>query len=146
MRLPLQTGLAITARPPPAAPAPRARPRILLVDDEPTLLAAYRRLLAPEFDVEVARGGQEALALLDRDAAFDAVVCDVMMPEVDGPAVQAHLERHHPELARRTAFCTAGAFTPRSLAFVEAHADRVLAKPLSPESLAQFVARVAGPR
>ena len=146
VRLPLQTGLAITARTAPAAPAPRARPRILLVDDEPTLLAAYRRLLAPEFDVEVARGGQEALALLDRDAAFDAVVCDVMMPEVDGPAVLAHLERHHPELARRTAFCTAGAFTPRSLAFVEAHADRVLAKPLSPESLAQFVARVAGPR
>ena len=140
--LPLQTGLALTAPPAPAAAAPKARPRVLLVDDEPSLLAAYQRLLAEGFEVVVAGGGRQALELLDRDSAFDAVVCDIMLPDVDGPAVWQHLERHHPELARRTAFCTAGAFTARSMAFAESMRDRLLGKPVDPEALGQLVARL----
>jgi CheY-like chemotaxis protein len=124
-------------------PSPR-RLRILLVDDEPSVLAAYRRSLAGRFEVVVAAGGREALELLAWDHAFDAIVCDVMMPEVDGPAVWSHLADHHPDLARRTAFCTAGAYTPRTIAFTEAMQDRLITKPVEPEHLARFVARLAG--
>ena len=58
--------------------------RILVVDDVPAnvkLLEA--RLSAEYFDVAVAYGGAEALALCER-AACDIVLLDVMMPELDG--------------------------------------------------------------
>jgi len=120
-----------------------ARLRVLLVDDQPSVLAAYRRLLGTRFEVEVALGGREALDLLDRDSAFDAVICDVMMPEVDGPAVYRHLTVRHPELARRTAFCTAGAYTPSTVAFTEAMRDRLLLKPVDAAQLASVVEGLA---
>jgi len=142
--VPLLTGLALTVPAAPEQPPAPARPRVLLVDDEPSLLAAYRRLLSDRFDVQVAGGGRQAMALLAQDQAFDAVICDVMMPDVDGPTLWQFLEAHHPALARRTAFCTAGAFTPRAIAFTEAMADRLLSKPVDPVQLAGFVARVAG--
>ncbi len=139
--VPLATGLALTARAEPEPPPAPGRPRVLLVDDEPALLAAYRRLLADRFEVVVAGGGRQALELLEADQAFDAIVSDVMMPDVDGPALWRHLETRHPALAARTAFCTAGAFTPRAIAFLEGMAGRVLPKPVEPEALAAFVAR-----
>lgn len=144
--VPLHTGLALTTAPQRAPAAPAARPRVLLVDDEPSLLAAYRRLLGDRFDLVLASGGRRAMALLAEDPAFDAVICDVMMPDVDGPALWSHLTEHHPALAQRTAFCTAGAFTPRAIAFTEAMKDRLLAKPVDPAELAAFVARAAARR
>lgn len=125
---------------PPSSPTPR--PRVLLVDDEPALLAAYRRMLGQRFEVAVASGGRQALALLEHDSAFDAVFCDIMMPDLDGPAVWQHLETRHPELARRTAFCTAGAFTPRAVTFAEAMGDRLFLKPVAVEEMIRFVERV----
>jgi signal transduction histidine kinase len=135
--------LPLPARPAPAEPrpsaGPRRLPRILVVDDEPTLLAAYRRLLASRFDVSVAGGGREAIELLDRDASWDAVVCDLVMPDLDGQAVYRHLEARNPALARRMVFCTAGAFTPRAVAFAEEMRGRFLPKPLEPEQLEKVV-------
>ncbi|HEX6245585.1 MAG TPA: response regulator, partial [Polyangiales bacterium] len=60
---------------------------------------------------------------------FDAVLCDVMMPEMTGVELYATLERCRPELAERMLFITGGAFTPSTQEFVQAMADRCLAKP-----------------
>lgn len=125
---------------------PGAPLRVLLVDDDAAVLSAYRRMLGRRFRVEVAAGGREALELLERDRDFDAIVCDVMMPDVDGAAVWGVLTERYPELARRTAFCTGGACTARAVAFTEAVQDRLLAKPFEPEDLVRFVARVAAGR
>jgi two-component system response regulator MprA len=58
--------------------------RILVVDDEPAVLRAVRRgLVLAGYEVELAEGGEEALAALAA-AAPDAVVLDVLMPGVDG--------------------------------------------------------------
>lgn len=122
------------------------RPRLLLVDDEPYLLEAYRRLLGARYQVTVAGGGRQALELVDRDQAWHAVVCDIMMPDVDGLAVWRHLQANHPALAQRTVFCTAGAFTARSLAFVEEVRDRLLEKPVDPQKLEALMARAGARR
>ncbi len=120
---------------PPSAPAPRQKLKVLLVDDEPTLLAAYRRMLSGNHEVHVRLGGREAIELIDRDPDWDAILCDVLMPGVDGQALLEHVEARHPALARRTAFCTAGAFTPRSVAFADSMRGRIHQKPMEKEQL-----------
>ena len=63
--------------------------RILLVDDEPLLLKSYARYLecGSENEVISALGGAEALALLEDDAPFDLVFCDLSMFDVGGVEV-----------------------------------------------------------
>ena len=65
--------------------------RILVVDDEDAVRAAVRRaLILAGYEVELAAGGAEALALL-AERAPDAVILDVLMPGVDGIEVCTRL-------------------------------------------------------
>jgi len=58
--------------------------RILAVDDDENILSLERTILEQKgFDVTAAAGGAEALKLLSGQA-FDLVLLDVMMPEIDG--------------------------------------------------------------
>jgi diguanylate cyclase (GGDEF)-like protein len=58
--------------------------RILLVDDTPTVRYKYEILLRrEEYEVDGASGGREALELLGENA-YDVVVSDLMMPDMDG--------------------------------------------------------------
>ena len=58
--------------------------RVLVVDDNVRMAAAIRRGLRFEgFVVDLAGGGEEALRLV-RASDYDAIVLDVMMPDVDG--------------------------------------------------------------
>src|SRR5512145_3454066 len=60
-------------------------PRVLLVDDEPSVRAALKELVQGHgWEPLVARSASEALELVDR---ADAVVTDFSMPEMDGMAL-----------------------------------------------------------
>jgi CheY-like chemotaxis protein len=126
---------------PQAVEAAVQRPRILIVDDEPTLLAAYRRLLTDRMDLVTAGGGREALEQLEKNPAFDAIVCDLVMPDLDGQGLYHEVVARFPGLAARMVFCTAGAFTPRDVAFAATMRGRLLAKPFEPETLEALVRR-----
>jgi len=66
--------------------------RVLVVDDDADLRETFAELLAQDYDVTTAADGGEALALLGQEA-FDAVVLDLMMPNVHGEAVMEELAR-----------------------------------------------------
>src|SRR5262249_61412632 len=73
--------------------------RLLLVDDAPF----FRNMLAPVlkaagYTVTTAASAPDALALLDTGAAFDVVVTDIDMPEMDGFAFTSAV-RGHPRTA-----------------------------------------------
>jgi EAL domain-containing protein (putative c-di-GMP-specific phosphodiesterase class I) len=73
-----------SARPPPSG---ASRPRILVVDDEPSLLRAIIRTLeSAGFEVGTAQDGAQAMQLLD-EHSFDAVLTDVAMPGMNGIAL-----------------------------------------------------------
>jgi len=58
--------------------------RVLVVDDDPAVRRSLERALKLEgYEVELAEGGRQALSAL-MDHSPDAVVLDLMMPEVDG--------------------------------------------------------------
>lgn len=69
--------------------------RILVVDDDRAVREALERALSLEgYDVELAADGAEALAAVDHSEP-DAVVLDVLMPNVDGLEVCRLLRRSH---------------------------------------------------
>lgn len=143
--VPAGLGAGPSSTPAPRSPAAAARRlRVLIVDDDPLLLTAYRRLLEHRHEVATAENGKAALELIARDSAWDAIVSDVVMPVVDGPELLRRLQERHPTLVPRTAFSSAGTYTARSVAFAESLGDRFVGKPLDRGALEDLVARLAG--
>jgi PAS domain S-box-containing protein len=119
--------------------------RILVVDDEPRVCAILKRLLTDSgHEVQTAASGSEALELLDRDSGFDAILCDLMMPEVTGMDLYARLEERDPALAGRMVFVTGGGFTPRARAFLDGSHNAVLDKPFDRAKVALVLAELLG--
>jgi DNA-binding NtrC family response regulator len=61
--------------------------RVLFVDDEPEMLASYRRIFRKSHVVETAGDAAEGLAMLDGGSPFAVIVSDLRMPGMDGVAV-----------------------------------------------------------
>ncbi len=114
---------------------PQRRARILVIDDEEPLLKVYKRLLKKRHEVVTIPSGKQALEHLRQDSAFDVVLCDLMMPELDGVGVFEGLTKVAPALKERTIFCTGGIFSPRARDFLESVSNVVLKKPIPPEDL-----------
>ena len=101
----LASGAPLAALPPPAPhvgqhPAPAARPTILLVDDDPFMLAVLADMLGSEpWRVLSAASGPEALALLGREPV-EVILCDQSMPGMSGTEVLARVARDTPRTVR----------------------------------------------
>jgi signal transduction histidine kinase len=145
--LPVDTGLrAVEQRREsrPISEAPLKRARVLIVDDDAMVLSALRRRLRRRYDTVTVLGGVEALARLSEDPGFDSIVCDLMMPEVDGKSFYDAIKKDHPQLAGRIVFMSGGAFTPRLRRFAAAVPNPVLQKPVSREDLESMLSVHAG--
>jgi len=140
VRLPPARGdeLASTALPT-WTPTPGRRLRLLVVDDEPMVGAGILRAL-PEHDVVAVGSGREALALLEAGQEFDRILCDVVMPEMDGAAFRSWLAALRPALLDRVTFMTGGAFTENTEAFVASLGGNYLEKPIPVDGLRRLLA------
>lgn len=59
--------------------------RVLIIDDDPrNIFALAATLRAKQYDVTSCSSAAEALKKLESDKDFDAVLIDMMMPEMDG--------------------------------------------------------------
>lgn len=77
------------------------RPLVLLVDDEPDLLAGLSRSLRSErFEISTAPSGAAALAMLRTKNPFAVIVSDLRMPEMDGVALLQHAREYYPNTVR----------------------------------------------
>lgn len=104
------------------------KPRILLVDDEPNLLAGLRRHLAASFDVTVADSGATALGLMATALAYDVIVSDMRMPNMNGAQFLQAARLAAPDTVR--ILLTGQADTPSSVAAVnDGGIFRFLTKP-----------------
>jgi CheY-like chemotaxis protein len=114
--------------------------RILHVDDEPDIREVVELSLElnPAFTVKSCASGSDALAVA-ADWSPDLILCDVMMPVMDGPATLARL-RQQPETAKiPVVFMTARAQPHEFEQFKALGATGVIAKPFDPLSLALSV-------
>jgi DNA-binding NtrC family response regulator len=74
--------------------------KILLVDDEPSVLEGYQRLLRQEFQLETAVGGEEALDKLTVSGPYAVLVADMRMPGMDGAQLLAKVMVKFPATIR----------------------------------------------
>jgi CheY-like chemotaxis protein len=124
----------------PARAAPTAGARILVVDDEPLVCKALQRILSPPHEVGVRESGREALETLESDAAWDLVLCDLMMPEITGMELYRLTAVRSPALARRFVFLTGGAFTDGARDFLQEVSNERVEKPFDPAVLRELIA------
>ncbi len=86
--------------------APHLAGTILVIDDEPSVLRALTRLLRRDgYRVGTASNGRHALTQLQA-RPYDVIVCDLHMPDLDGPAFSAILTQQYPALRQRVIFLT----------------------------------------
>jgi signal transduction histidine kinase len=130
----------------PAIPAkvveePVRRARVLVVDDEVTIGRVLARSLGRYHDVVTLTSGKEALARIASGERFDAIISDLMMPEVTGMEIYEMLSRIAPDQAKRIIFITGGAFTDQARAFLGAVPNPRIEKPFE---VANILAMIAG--
>jgi CheY-like chemotaxis protein len=132
-----------------AAPRPRANEAppmeavrgaaVLVVEDEAALATAVVDALTDAgLHVDHAGDGHEALARVRR-ATYDAVVCDLKMPRVDGLEFYRALAAATPRLARRVIFVTGDVVGEDAERFLEEAGGRWLAKPFRLADLLRLV-------
>ncbi len=123
------------------SPAPLRGNVILVVDDEPEIAALLAEMLSADgHEVETAANGVMALERL-RKRAYDLIVSDIKMPELDGPGLYRELERCHPGLLRRIIFLTGDTLGPQTAEFLEQTGAPMLSKPLVLEEVWRAVRR-----
>lgn len=106
------------------------RKRVLVVEDEERLRNALARSLRRHHDVIVVENGERALAQLTDGPQVDAIVCDLMMPNMTGMELYDRLREEQPAQAARMVFMTGGAFTQRASQFAASTSRPVLEKPV----------------
>jgi putative two-component system response regulator len=111
--------------------APDARPKLLLVDDEPANLQVLRQVLQDHYRLLFARDGHKALELA-RSEAPQLILLDVMMPGLSGLDVCRTLKAQDATRAIPVIFVTALAEVQDESQGFEAGAVDYISKPISP--------------
>ena len=119
------------------------RRRILLIDDDRAIRKAYARVLGEFYEVVEHSRGEETLAALEGGERFDAILCDLMMPELTGMEVFERIGRIAPDQTERVIFMTGGACTQGAGDFIPRVQTPCLEKPIALATLRSVVAAVA---
>jgi CheY-like chemotaxis protein len=113
--------------------------RILVVDDDEMVLMALDELLKPEgYEVHTVGGGAEALQKLD-ESAYDLIMTDVIMPEMDGFELCRRIREKEKYREIPIVFLTAKTRDEDRVRGLEAGANLFLSKPISPDKLLGIV-------
>lgn len=117
--------------------------RILIIDDEPSILEVLRKILQFEgYDVVTAANGEEGLELF-RQTPCDLVITDMVMPTKDGLQTILDLRTEKPDLPV-IAMSGGGTISKERYLAVAGYLDRVItiAKPFSVGSVSEAVSKL----
>jgi two-component system NtrC family sensor kinase len=114
--------------------------RVLIIDDEPQVAAALKRLLR-RHEVTIACSGSEAKEHLTK-STFDVIVSDVMMPEPSGIDLYMELSAQGSPMTSRFIFVTGGVQGAKAQRFLLSIGNPRLDKPVDALELEHAIARV----
>ena len=125
--------------------APQGLPCVLVVDDDDSIREITRIALevVGGWQVRIAAGGREALSILE-EQPVDAVLLDVMMPEMDGPTTFRHLRELPGARDLPVVLLTAKVQTGDHQVWDGMDVAGVISKPFDPMTLAGDVAALLG--
>lgn len=141
VRLPLCNPAEDAASRPNLRLVPSRPVRVLVVDDEELVLRAFLRTLEGH-EVDCARSGSEAIEMLHTREPYDLVLCDVMMPDMNGEDVFLAAAAISDSLQERFVFVTGGAFTKEANNFLNRVSNRRIEKPFSKASIRELIAQL----
>lgn len=120
-------------------PTPALCGRALVIDDEPDLGDALAEMLVDQgYQVDVARSGEEAKPLIAANS-YAAILSDLRMPGVDGPALLDWIEEQHPAARSRVAFVTGDTLGSTAARFLDRARCPLLEKPFDSASLVRVL-------
>ena len=124
------------------APALLQGQTILVVDDERSLARALARLLRRDgHTVDIVANGRLALDQL-QERAYDLILSDWRMPELDGPGLYQALAQQYPHLLQRFVVLTGNTLSPETLAFSTRYGVPQLTKPFTAPEVRRIVQQV----
>lgn len=117
-------------------------PRVLVIDDDPSIREAIRFVLSDEgFEVDEAANGQAALDAIDRRHP-DLILLDMKMPVMDG---WEFVGRYRARYDRRAQIVVVTAAQDAARRSADAGADDYLSKPFDLDDLVRLVSTLVGP-
>ncbi|MBW4649796.1 MAG: response regulator transcription factor [Kastovskya adunca ATA6-11-RM4] len=109
--------------------------RLLLIDDDPNLILLVKDYLEFRgYEVITAENGREALLVLEQEVP-DMIICDVMMPEMDGYALVEHVRQDQKTSWIPVLFLSAKGQSQDRVKGLSTGADVYMVKPFEPEEL-----------
>lgn len=115
-----------------------SKPQLLIIDDERPLLSTFSRKLATHFEVRTCEGGNSALQDILKGYQPQVILCDVIMPEMNGVELFDSLREIRPALCERVVFMSGGSSREIQEQIRERGAS-LLAKPLEQPELLRIV-------
>lgn len=111
---------------------------ILLVDDDPNVLNAYRRTLRKTFKLKTALGSEMGLKTFMEEGPFSVVISDMKMPGMNGVEFLQKVREHNPETVRimLTGYAE---FESVIAAINKGHIFRYITKPCEPDEMAEII-------
>ncbi len=119
--------------------------RILVIDDEDDIreVAQLSLEMVGGWEVVAASSGEDGLALALKEHP-DAILLDVMMPDMDGPTTFKHLKANPDTQKIPVILLTAKVLSAEQNRFSDLGVTGIIAKPFDPMSLANQVAHALG--
>ena len=109
--------------------------KLLLIDDDPNLILLVKDYLEFRgYNVDTAENGREALQVLDRNVP-DMIICDIMMPEMDGYSLVKHIREESTTNRIPVLFLSAKGQSQDRVKGLSEGADIYMSKPFEPEEL-----------
>ncbi|BAY43661.1 LuxR family two component transcriptional regulator [Scytonema sp. HK-05] len=116
-------------------PSMKDHKRLLLIDDDPNLILLVKDYLEFRgYDVTTAENGREALEVLEQDIP-DMIICDVMMPEMDGYTFVEQVRQTERTSWIPVLFLSAKGQSADRVKGLNKGADVYMVKPFEPEEL-----------
>jgi len=116
--------------------------RILVVDDEPTILAFLKKVLGDEgYDVTTASSGEEALKKIESEE-YGLILCDIKLPGLSGVELYELIEKIAPSLKKRVIFITGDVMAADTRQFLKRTKVPYVTKPFDITKLKKEVSRV----
>jgi DNA-binding NtrC family response regulator len=112
--------------------------KILFVDDERAILDGYKRILFPEFQIDLADGAAPAFDAIKQNGPYSVVVSDMRMPVMNGAEFLGQVRQNTPDTVRM--LLTGYTDLDGAIAAVnQGNIFRFLTKPCEPEVLASAI-------
>lgn len=122
------------------------RPRVLVLDDEPSILAFLGKALAiAGYRAIITSSGSQAVAAV-REAPFDAVLCDHRMSGMSGTEAYEAVTAVRPELRHRFVFMSGDVLNPQLVDFATQRGIRLLPKPFDLDTVGRTLHDVLATR